>query len=571
MGADPVGSVGPVARIVVVVGDEVADELAGGGASVALGLGAGGRFRDTCAALNRLGGEVELEVARDASSCLVATRGGRVDLVVLDRVGRGEAVRVLNALRTQGPPVVVVTPEAGPREALGAAREGAADFVCAGDDYEEVLPIVALEQLRRSRRERGAAQRRTRELQRYTDGILEDLPSALVVLDCEGHILTANATAEELLDTRGSGLGGRRVWEWLDGDSEAASLIGRTLEQGVRFRGAETILHRDDGSAVPIGLACSPRVVEGHIASSRAGRICRGAVVVLQDLSEIKQLERQLMQTEKMASIGLLAAGVAHEINNPMGFIHANLFQMNEYLGDLRRAWERVADLQNAVRGGGLDEIRSASDSLSAATRELDLEFVQRDFAKAVRESQEGAERIHHIVRDLRDFSRNDTEAFDYSDVNQCLDATANIASTMMKHSVVLEKQYSALPKVQCYPAQLRQVFLNLLVNGYQAIEQQLAGSGGTGTIYLRTERREDHVVISIRDTGVGVASTDLNRIFDPFFTTREVGAGSGLGLATCYSIVQRHRGRIEVSSEVGEGSCFEVWLPLAGPEACGA
>ena len=564
MSAHPLDAVGPVARIVILTPEVVA----GGSASDGRHLGVAGPARDTVAALNRLAGEIELEVARDASSCLAASRSAHVDLVVLDRVAPPEARRVLDALQASGPPVIVVTPETASREALEAARDGAAHCVLAGADYAEVLPVVVLEQLRRSRAAPGSAQRRARDLQRYSDGILEDLPSALVVLDCEGRILTANATASELLDPGGSGLEGRRMWEWLARDSEGAALIGRTLEQGVRFRGVEAVLRWDDGRVMPVGLSCSPRAVEGHVASGQAGRIGRGAVIVFQDLSEIKGLQRQLLQTEKMASIGLLAAGVAHEINNPVGFIHANLFQMNEYLGDLRRVWECVEQLQSAVCGGDQNEIRAASDALSARSREIDLEFVQRDFLKAVRESQDGAERIRHIVQDLREFSRNDSESFEYADVNQCLEATVSIASAMIKHSVVLEKQYCALPKVRCYPAQLKQVFLNLLVNGYQAVEERLAGAGGVGKIYIHSECRDNHAVISIRDTGAGVAPADLNRIFDPFFTTREVGAGSGLGLATCYSIVKRHRGRIEVSSELGEGTTFEVWLPLAGPEA---
>jgi signal transduction histidine kinase len=568
----PMNATGSIARIVILSPAEVParQEVAGRGASVGSDLGLGGASRDTFAALNRLAGEIELEVARDAASCLAAARSARVGLVLLDRVTAAEARRVLDALQPSGPPVVVITEETAGVEALEAARDGAAQCVRAGSDYAEVLPVVVLEQLQHSRGAGDRLQRSTRDLQRYTDGILEDLPCALVVLDCEGRILTANATASELLDRDGGGLEGRRMGEWLAPDSDGLARIARTLAQGVRFRGVEAVLRWDDGRAMPVGLSCSPRVVEGHVSSGQAGRIGRGAVVVFQDLSEIRGLQHQLLQTEKMASIGLLAAGVAHEINNPVGFIHANLFQMGEYLGDLRQIWERVEQLQSAAGAGDRDEIRAASDALSILAGELDFEFVQRDFLKAVRESQDGAERIRHIVQDLRDFSRNDSDSFEYSDVNQCLEATVSIASTMIKHSAVLEKQYSALPKLRCYPAQLKQVFLNLLVNAYQAVEERLAGAGGLGKIQICSECRDSHAVISIRDTGTGIAPSDVNRIFDPFFTTREVGAGSGLGLATCYSIVKRHGGRIEVSSEVGEGTTFEIWLPLGDPETGG-
>jgi len=185
----------------------------------------------------------------------------------------------------------------------------------------------------------------------------------------------------------------------------------------------------------------------------------------------------------------------------------------------------------------------------------------------AIRESQEGSERIRHIVQDLRDFSYQDTAERVPADVNQCVDSTASIVWTMMKHSVVLRKEYSDLPPVQCYPMQLKQVFMNLLVNAYQAIFERIGDSGETGEIRIRTCREADGVVVSIADTGVGIPAADLDRIFDPFFTTKEVGTGTGLGLSTSFNIVQRHGGRIRVESEDGEGSRFEVWLPLGAPD----
>jgi len=531
--------------------------------------------RDTLEALAQLGGDVEIELVRDAESCLAAAGGSRADLVLVDRVPEATGLPVVQALGRSGPPVVIVTAEPGESVALEAFRNGAADCVRVGPDYADVLPVVVLEQLRRSRkqRDRGAAERRIRDLKRTNERIIQNLNSALLVVDRDGTIVTANTTAEEILAVGAGELIGRCVWDWLADQEPADSVIGRTLFRGVRFKGAETKIRLADGSTLPIGLSCSPLELESDASGDAAVEM--GAVAIFQDLSEIKALQRQVLQTEKMASIGQLAAGVAHEINNPMGFIHANLFQMTEYLGDLRQAWERVEDLQKAIHGfesagGGaeaMDAIRAASDALAASTRELDLDFVQTDFAKAVRESQDGAERIRHIVKDLRDFSHQGGDEFVEADVNQCLDSTASIAWTMMKHSVVLEKEYCDLPPIRCFPSQLKQVFMNLLVNAYQAIEQKLGGSHGTGRIEIRSRPEGDGVAISIRDTGSGIPARDQARIFDPFYTTKEVGAGTGLGLATSYSIVRRHGGRIDVESEPGQGATFTVWLPLAGPE----
>ena len=545
-------------RIVVLTGSPGSKEATDGGEA----------YRDTLDALAQLGGEVEIELVRDAESAVAASV--RADLVLVDRAASDVSTPMLEALGDSGPPIVNVTAEPGEGSALEAFRSGAADCVRVGPDYADVLPVVVLEQVRRWRKHRakGVAERQIRDLQLYNENIIQNLNSALLVVDAEGRIITANTTAEEILAAEPGGLVGRRVWDWLADETPEQSVIGRTLGEGLSFKGQETKLRLDDGSVLPIGMSCSPLVVEPGGEGELEGR---AAVAIFQDLSEVKQLQRQVLQTEKMASIGQLAAGVAHEINNPMGFIHANLFQMTEYLGDLRQAWERVDDLQKAILNAtsdaeGFEAVRASSESLAAVTQELGLDFVQTDFAKAVRESQDGAERIRHIVKDLRDFSHQGSDECIEADVNQCLDSTASIAWTMMKHSVVLEKEYCDLPAIRCYPSQLKQVFMNLLVNAYQAIEEKL-GDTGTGRIELRSEREGDGVSISIRDTGTGIPARDQARIFDPFFTTKEVGAGTGLGLATSYSIVRRHRGRLEVTSEPGEGATFKVWLPLSGPE----
>ena len=278
---------------------------------------------------------------------------------------------------------------------------------------------------------------------------------------------------------------------------------------------------------------------------------------------EAGERHAQMLQTAKMASIGQLAAGVAHEINNPMGFIHANLFQMSEYVADLRQVWSRVESLQKAADAADPGLLAQAAAELRELEREVDLGFVLGDLAKAIRESQEGSERIRHIVQDLRDFSHQGSGERVLSDLNQCLDSTANIVWPMMKHTVRLEREYAELPALLCYPMQLKQVFMNLLVNAYQAIEESVAGSGELGTITLRTTRTDGGIAASVRDTGVGIPREQLDRIFEPFFTTKKVGSGTGLGLSTSYQIVKRHGGTFHVESAPGRGSCFEIRLPL--------
>ncbi len=288
---------------------------------------------DTIHALKRLGSDVELEIVRDAGSCIALCRQGAVDLVVADHALVVHCERILKELRNDGPPVVVVNREESDEVALDMFRRGAADCVTLRPNAVEALPVVALEQIRRFRaaRERGAAERRIRDLERYTENIIQNMNSALLVVDMDGRITFCNPPAGRILGEDASALRGRTVWDWFGNGSGEESLLATTIGEGVSFKGAERIITRTDGTPVPIGISCSP------FFDSAGVKI--GAVAIFQDLTEVKQLQSQVLQTEKMASIGQLAAGVAHEINNPMGFIHANLFQMAEYLRDLRRAW----------------------------------------------------------------------------------------------------------------------------------------------------------------------------------------------------------------------------------------
>ena len=438
-------------------------------------------------------------------------------------------------------------------------RRGAADCVTLRPNAVEALPVVALEQIRRFRaaRERGAAERRIRDLERYTENIIQNMNSALLVVDMDGRITFCNPPAGRILGEDASALRGRAVWDWFGDGSGKGSLLATTISEGVSFKGAERIITRTDGTPVPIGISCSP------FFDSAGVKI--GAVAIFQDLTEVKQLQSQVLQTEKMASIGQLAAGVAHEINNPMGFIHANLFQMAEYLTDLRRVWDRVDDLHREIEGADIEGVRRAGRELTDLSNELDVSYLLSDLGKAIRESQEGSERIRHIVHDLRDFSHHDTGERVLADVNQCLDSTATIVWPMMRQIVVLEKEYDHLQAILCYPMQIKQVFMNLLVNAYQSIEACVGESGETGKIWLRTRQRHHGVVVEVSDTGIGIPETHIDRIFDPFFTTKKVGSGTGLGLSTSFNIVKRHGGAITVESKVGEGTTFGVFLPADG------
>ena len=517
-----------------------------------------GSPNETLAALDRIGAEVVFDRRGDVHGSIEAASNDEVDLVVFDQRSPAEMASVLESVGAGGPPsVAVLALDSAESEALDAFRAGVSDCVRAALDYLEVLPVVALEQIRRWRqhRKRAAADRKIEWLEHYNENIIQSINSALLVVDVTGQITFANPTAGETLGSDHQAMLGQSIDDWFPSTEADRSLVRQTLEQGTHFRGAETMIRLEGRDAVPIGISCTP------LLDSDSGT--QGAVAIFQDLSEIKQLQQQILQQEKMASIGQLAAGVAHEINNPMGFIHANLYQMTEYLDDLDAYLESVDDLVESAGAAAVPAVEAALGRLAETQKRVDFSFLRDDFRKAVLESQEGSERIRHIVRDLRDFSHKGNAEQTLADVNQCVDTTANIVFTMMKHSVALEKDYAELPELRCYPMELKQVFMNLLVNAYQAIEESLAAGEREAAIRIVTQERAGGIVVRISDTGVGISEANQQRIFDPFFTTKEVGAGTGLGLSTSYAIIERHGGRMTVESEAEQGATFEVWLPL--------
>lgn len=266
-------------------------------------------------------------------------------------------------------------------------------------------------------------------------------------------------------------------------------------------------------------------------------------------IGTLEQTRKQLLQSEKLASIGQLAAGVAHEINNPIGFVNSNLGTLGHYVDDLLA----VLDAYNSVRDTLPAE---ASRRLAESVAHIDLAYVREDLPSLLGESRNGLERVKRIVQDLKDFSRiGDTER-QLTDLHQCIDSTLNVVANEIKYKASVVKHYGALPQIWCVASQLDQVFLNLLVNAAQAIPAQ-------GEITVTTGRIGNEVFVAVRDTGCGIAAEHRDRIFDPFFTTKAVGSGTGLGLSVSHGIVERHGGRIDVDSTVGEGTEFRVWLPI--------
>ena len=326
---------------------------------------------------------------------------------------------------------------------------------------------------------------------------------------------------------------------------------------------------RDERSGLVFALRRYPWIADGHPAHlflfrdvsearHRQDELRRRHGELQQAYARLASAQEQLLQQEKMASIGQLAAGIAHEINNPIGYVHSNLVSLRDYtsgLLELIHAYERALAPK-------LDEATLAT--LAEVRVRVDFDFVSTDLPELINESREGLERVRRIVQDLKDFSHAGREAgWRRVDLHKGLESTLNIVWNDLKYKAKVERKLGPLPLVECHPSEINQVFMNLLLNAGHAI-----GERGTITLASGHDGERDEVWISIRDSGPGISPEDLPRIFDPFFTTKLGEGGSGLGLHIVYSLVERGLGgRISVESTPGAGSRFVVTLPRVAPQ----
>ncbi len=267
---------------------------------------------------------------------------------------------------------------------------------------------------------------------------------------------------------------------------------------------------------------------------------------------KLDKAQSQLVQADKMASIGQLAAGVAHEINNPIGFVQSNMASLGRYV----RSLFQLVEAQIAEEAQLPAHRRAAMQALRA---ELDYEYLVEDTVALMAESSDGMGRVTRIVQALKDFSRVDNTGWEVTDVVQGIQSTLHIVSSQLQHNAAIVCELAPLPPVECVLPQLNQVFMNLLINASHAIRER-------GTITIRCWLAGDEVAISFQDSGCGIPEQVLPRIFDAFYTTKPVGQGTGLGLSLSYSIIKKHHGRIEVDSVVDVGTTFTLRLPLRQP-----
>lgn len=267
---------------------------------------------------------------------------------------------------------------------------------------------------------------------------------------------------------------------------------------------------------------------------------------------QLQSAQEQLMQADKMAAIGQLAAGVAHEINNPVGFVYSNVSTLMHYLPDLFKIIDAYAESE-----GNMDDTQKAR--LQNIKDSIDLTYLRNDIDALLKETADGLLRIRKIVQDLKEFSHIGDTKWEMVNIHDGIESTLNIVQNEIKYKAKVVKEYGTIALTQCISSQINQVLMNILVNAAHAIEAD-------GVITIKTWQENNNTITSISDTGCGMPPEVINKIFNPFFTTKPVGKGTGLGLSLSYNIIQKHHGHIDVQSQPGKGTTFVITLPQQQP-----
>lgn len=335
---------------------------------------------------------------------------------------------------------------------------------------------------------------------------------------------------------------GKRPEQWIYVPFHNKSLVGGLVAQS--YNRNFTFTHTD------ISILAYVSMHIGNFISSVKSR-----EKITRQYEELKSAQSQLVHSEKMASIGQLAAGVAHEINNPIGYINSNLNTLKDYIHDISAFFTSIEKVLTKLNAD--EDIKNVLlKEFTKAKEDNDIDFLFEDIGELVKESISGMQKVKTIVLGLKNFSHSGGDVMQAVDINENIEDTIRIVWNELKYHCEIDKNLAELPLTYCHSNQLNQVFMNLLVNAGHAIKER-------GIIKVRTWREDNIICVEIEDNGTGIKEEHLNQLFNPFFTTKPVGQGTGLGLSISYGIIQNHHGNIEVSSQLGTGTCFKVSLPI--------
>jgi signal transduction histidine kinase len=498
------------------------------------------------------------------------------DAVLLDLatpVGRDGAVLKKLIALTNNIPIIVLTQTEDENAGVMAVQAGAQDFLLKSRLTSDVLRRVirySIDRVRFRQDVDGLAREiahRKRIADALSDSqnrmmaINDSLFEGVLVFDENGHIALSNRAADRLLSDDGK-LPSRDldcVLRLVEDEIPTIFTAGpfrQVIREGLGVQDEDAVFVRSDGKAVAVAYACVPLLEKDGV---------QGAILSFRDIGAFKQAQRDALQASKLASVGQLAAGIAHEINTPIQYIGDNLRFLTNAFQSLVGLLKRSEQLLNGLEG---DEAVQARAALERAREQADADYLLENIPEAARQSLEGAGQVARIVLAMKEFSHPGERAKAEVDLNRSVENTVAVSRNEWKQWAQLETRLEeTLPRVNCLAGEINQVLLNLVVNAAHAIEE--AQRGADGRILISTLRLdEDHVEIVVEDNGVGMTDAVIEQIFDPFFTTKRVGKGTGQGLAICRDvIVAKHGGRISVNSTPGAGSRFSVILPIGDAE----
>jgi PAS domain S-box-containing protein len=498
---------------------------------------------------------------------------GAVLLDLATPVGRGGAVLKKLIGLAVNIPIIVLTQTEDENAGIMAVKAGAQDFLVKSRINGDVLRRVirySIDRVRYRQDVDGLAREiahRKRIADALSDSqnrmmaINDSLYEGVLVFDENGHIALSNRAAdrllsdEEKLPSRDLDAVMRLV---LDEQAIVFSKgpFRQVIQEGVGIQDEDAVFVRRDGKPVAVAYACVPLLEKDGV---------QGAILSFRDIGAFKQAQRDALQASKLASVGQLAAGIAHEINTPIQYIGDNLrFLSNAFqslVGLLKRSEQLLGDLEG-------EQAEQARSALERAREQADADYLLENIPEATRQSLEGAGQVARIVLAMKEFSHPGERAKAEVDINRAVENTVAVSRNEWKQWANLETTLEeTLPRVNCLAGEINQVLLNLVVNAAHAIEE--AKRGANGRIGITTRRiDDDRVEIAIEDNGIGMTEATIEQIFDPFFTTKKVGKGTGQGLSICRDvIVAKHGGRISVNSTPGAGSRFSVILPIGDAE----
>jgi len=474
-------------------------------------------------------------------------------------------------------PVLILSGAEEEQEDAGAAavHAGAHDYLVKkrinGDALRRIVRYAIertkfqrkYDRLARQNSERRRMEEALRESQERIRAITESLFEGVLVTDSDGFIVFSNLSADSQLgDERTPRIAGRLVdsiFSLRDGDRTlkfAEGPFNRVVETGQPWRDDDAIFELHSGRTLVVGYACSALIEDG---------LRKGIIISFRDIHSLKRAQQEALQASKLASVGQLAAGVAHEINTPIQYIGDNLRFLGDSLDTLLQAigrYQAFVDLHCAP------EDVAARVVLKQALADADIDYLLEEMPQAVSQSLDGVGQVARIVLAMKEFSHPGEREKTTVDLNKAIENTVAVSRNEWKHVAELGLELASdLPQVLCLPGEMNQVFLNLIVNAAHAI--QARHSLQKGRIVVATRQSGGIVDIIVKDDGIGMSEAVKERIFDPFFTTKAVGKGTGQGLAICRDVVvSKHSGKISVETEEGVGTTFVIRLPIDGSMA---